>query len=216
MESPELLALFRSEMNDTVKPYLWSDDELISYLDDAQLMFCRKTEGIPDDENPTVTRVDVAVGTDRINLHPTIKQIRNVIRTDTGRTIEVINKEDMPRRGWYFDGRSGHVRALVIGSTANRARVWPLSDEVLTLELSVFRLPLTKIADTDVLEIDEEHHVHLLHWVKHRAYLKQDSEAFDRLNAAECETKFLAYCAEVKTEQRRKRHKARTISYAGL
>lgn len=213
----ELLEVFRAEVNDVEAPYLWSDDEFYRYADDAQKMFCRKTDGIADDTTPAVVELVLAPGADRVALHPTIKQIRSALRTDTGRPIEVISPENMPARGWYFDGRPGNVRALVVGGSANAARVFPLSGEDVTLQLGVFRLPLTTVSDLDdPLEVDEQHHLHLLLWAKHLAYSKQDAEAFDKTKAAEFRTAFLAYCADVLAEQRRARHKTRVVRYGGL
>ena len=34
------------ELADTVEPYLWSDDELLTYLNDAQVMLARQESGI--------------------------------------------------------------------------------------------------------------------------------------------------------------------------
>lgn len=216
MDSTGLLDLFRVEMNDTAKPYLWSDEEVIGYIDDAQKMFCRKTDGIPDDETTEVCVLEVVPGTDRLDLHPSIRRVRSATRRSNGRPVEVLNPENTAERGYFFDGRPGPVRALVIGGSNHRARVWPLSDETETLDLAVYRLPLTTIDDTDIpLEVDSEHHPHLLMWCKHRAYSKQDTETVDRVKAAEFEAKFNDYCEQVTREEARKRHKTRTVAYGG-
>lgn len=217
MDSSGLVSLFRLEMDDLVDAYLWADAEILGYINDAQKMFCRKTDGISDASTPGVVDIKVTQGTDWVDMHPSILKIRALTRTDTGRPVEVINVEDMPGRGWFFDGRPGYVKALVTGAEAHRARVWPLSGEDVTLMLMVFRLPLTEIADFgQTLEIDEEHHRHLLLWCKHLAYSKQDSEAFDKTKAAEFEGRFAAYCEQVKAEERRKRHKTRVVRYGGI
>lgn len=218
MNSSELLDLFRSEMGDTVEPYLWSDTDIFGYADDAQKMLCRKTDGISDASTTAVTEIAAVVDTDWVALHKSIKRIRSAIRTDTGRQIDIINRDDMPKRGWYFDGRTGPVKALVIGSEAHKARVYPKSNEAVTLQLEVFRLPLVAITDDgdQEFEVDEEHHRHLMLWMKHLAYLKQDAETFDRARAEEFEGKFLGYCTQVQEEERRKAFKVRTVAYGGI
>ena len=217
MNSSELLSLFRAEMDDLVEAYLWADEEILGYIDDAQKMFCRKTDGISDATTPEVTRIAVTSGTDWVDLHPSILKIRAVDRADTGRPLELINTEDMPRRGWYFDGRPGYIKALVVGAQAHKARVWPLAGEDVGVNLTVFRLPLARITDFDqALEVDEEHHRHLLLWCKHLAYSKQDAETFDKTKAAEFESRFGMYCMQVRDEERRKRHKTRVVVYGGL
>lgn len=217
MDSTGLLLLLREELMDQEEPYLWSDEFLLACQDDAQLMFCRETDGIPDDSTPEVVEIDVAPGTDRVALHPSVRLIRSAHRSDTGHPVEILNTEDMAQRGWRFDGASGATRGLVIGGGANSARVWPVASETYTLLLTVFRLPLTRITDTDQpIEVAAEHHRHLSLWCRHLAYDKPDADAYDKGKSAECERRFLAYCEKVNREERRKRHKTRVVSYGGI
>lgn len=218
MNSSELLSLFRSEMADQEETYLWSDEDIFGYEDDAQKMFCRLTDGIADASTAAVVELAVAPGDDWLTLHPSILRIRSAIRADSGRPIEIINADDMLPRGWYFDGNTGPVKALVIGQEANKSRAYPKSNETMDMVLTVFRLPLVAInTDGDqALEIPAEHHPHLMHWMRHRAYLKQDAETFDRTRAAEAEGAFRAYCEQVKQEERRKAFKPRTVAYGGI
>lgn len=217
MTAEDLLALFREEMNDQAEPHLWGDDLVYSYINDAQRWFCRLTDNIGDASTPEVVRINVTQGTEWYSTHPGILKIRACSRTDTGRPVPVLNREEMPDRNMFFDGRTGPVQALVIGMEPHKARVWPVPSEDITLELLVFRLPLQTISDSQLqLEVDEQHHEALLHWVKHRAYSKQDAEAFDKTKAAEFEQKFRAYCTQSRDEQRRMRHKTRVVQYGGL
>lgn len=215
MTSGDLLALFRREMNDTEEPQLWSDDDFYSYLTDAQRMFCRKTDNIGDATTPEVVNISVVANTEWYPSHKSILKVRACSRLDTGADVDVLNREDMAGKNMRFDGRTGPVKALIIGMEPHRVRVWPVPNEDVTLQLLVFRLPLQAITDDQELEIDEQHHEHLLHWVKHRAYSKQDAEAFDKTKAADFEQKFNAYCEMAKVEQRRARHKPRATEYGG-
>lgn len=221
MTAGELLSLFRSEMSDLEKPYLWADSEVYSYADDAQRMFCRFTDGIGDASTPAVVELAVtdALGAGFLDLHPSILKVRDVTRTDTGADVPVVNREDMLARGWRFDGRIGPVRALIVGEQDRKARVWPAPSEDVTLQLLVFRMPLQTITEDseDVqMELSTEHHRHLLLWMKHLAYSKQDAETFDKTKAAEFETRFLTYCDASQAQQRRARHKPRAVAYGGL
>lgn len=220
MTPGELLAVFRSELADAVEPYLWSDEDFYRYADDAQRTFCRLTDGISDARTPEVTQLDVEPGTSWLDLHPSILKLRRVTRGDTGRELPVINAEDMPARGWAFDGHQGPLRALVIGEEEHAARVYPTSSETVALNLLVFRMPLVGIAatddDDDEFEIAEEHHLPLLDWIKHLAYSKHDAETYDKNKALEFGQRFRAYCEAAKLEARRKRHKSRTVAYGGI
>lgn len=216
MTSGELLALFRSEMNDGEAPYLWSDTEVYRYIDDAQKMFCRNTDGIADATTAAVVNIAVVPGTLWVNTHPSIKLIRRATRTDTGRPVEVINQQDMADRNWFFDGRTGLVRALVIGEEQYKAQVYPESSETMTIRLLVYRMPLEPIEGNADFEIIEKHHFHLLMWVKSLAYLKQDAETYDKTKSVEFENKFLAYCEKSKLEDRKEKHKTRVVRYGGV
>lgn len=217
-----LLVAFREEMADKAQPYLWSDEFLIGAIDDAQKQFARKTDGIPDSTTPAVVDLvvtpDILSGlyTDVVPLDPRILKIRSARRGDNGREIEVLNEEDMPGRGMYFDGRANRVQAMITGMDENSVRVWPFPNENVTIKLSVFRLPMVTITDDEPLEIPSQHHRALLLWMKHRAYSVHDAETFDKTKAADFELAFDTYCTAAKNEQRRLRHKPRTVAYGGI
>lgn len=218
MNSTEVLEVFREEMNDTAIPYLWSDALLFRYLDDAQKNFCRWTEGIEDSSTPAICRLNVVAGTDWYRISPKILKVREAVDVATGRPVDVMNMEKASLKGVLFDGKPGPLKVFVTGLEKSRVRAWPLPNAAATVELRVFRLPFRDITDAgdQELEIDEQHHLALLMWMKHRAYGKEDAETFDRRKATEFEVMFRRYCAEAKTEQVRARHKAGTVVYGGL
>jgi hypothetical protein len=218
MNSTEALDLLRLEIADTKLPSLWSDGEIYGYLDDAQKMFCRNTEGISDGSTTAVVDILVTPGTDWVDLHPAILTIRTLARGDNGREVDLLSPEDMAKRGLLFDGLPGAVHRLVVGIEENKARVHPVSSETVTLKLSVYRLPLTGITEDgdEAFEIASIHHRHLLLWAKSLAYSKNDAETYDKNKAERYATAFEAYCAKVKQEQSRKRHKPRAVAYGGI
>lgn len=217
MNSTEALAIFREEMSDTELPYLWSDASVYRYMDDAQKMFCRLTEGIEDTR--TVEIVDLAI-TPTESWYPVsskILKLRKAHRADTGAEVPIYNVEKAQLEGIRFDGRTGPLKVLVSGYEKNTLRAWPIPNESVTVTLSVFRLPLTSITEEDQLfEVDEQHHEHLQLWMKHRAYSRQDSETFDKSRAAEFEDAFRAYCARARVEQERARRNTGVVAYGGI
>lgn len=218
MNSTELIDLYRKEMRDVEQPYLIDDAALYSYLDDAQKWFCRLTEGIEDSRSTEVARIAVVPGTEWYPTSRLILKVRDVHRTDTGRQVEVINAEKATKYGLVFDGRTGPLKYLVTGLEKNTLRVWPVPNETVTLELRVFRLPLTSITDSgdQELEIDEQHHRHMLLWMKHLAYDNHDVEMFDRRKSDEYKQKFDAYCFKAMKEQERARRSVGTVIYGGV
>ena len=218
MNSTELIDLYRKEMRDTEEPYLVDDASLYSYLDDAQKWFCRLTEGIEDSRTPEVTRLAVVPSTEWYPTSKLILKIREAHRIDTGLPIEILNAEKASQLGIFFDGRQGPIRYLVTGLDKNYLRAWPVPNETVDIELRVFRYPSAPITDSgdQELEIDDQHHRHLLLWVKHLAYDNHDVEMFDKRKSDEYKAKFEAYCFKAMKEQERARRAVGTVIYGGI
>lgn len=217
MDSTEILETFRDEMADTEAPYLWSDALLYRYLDDAQKMFCRKTEGIEDSSTVAITRLDITAGVDWYATDKRILKVRKAFDRATGRELPIVNMERAGAEGIRFDGRAAPLKALVTGLEKNKLRAWPMPSESKVVDLAVFRLPLESITGVDQeLEVDEQHHLALLLWVKHKAYGKEDAETFNRAKSDEYEQRFYAYCSEARKEQERARRAPGTVLYGGL
>lgn len=212
MNTTELRALFRSEFSDEAEPFLIPDASVYAYISDAQRMFCRLTEGIEDGRSFTIA---INAGTEWYPLDNAILKLRKVTDQSTGRAIEVVNQERAAERGVIFDGRAGPLRALVAGVEKGFLRAWPTPISSSTLVLETFRLP-PPVAAGGNLEIDEQHHEHLLMWVKHRAYGNQDNEARDDAKAGEYAQRFRAYCAAALAEQVRARRVVGAVAYGGL
>ena len=92
MSTDELLVLLRQELADTVEPFLWSDDELLTYLNDAQVMLARKTDGIPDASTPAVTQLAITPGVEWYPLHAKVLKVRTAIRRSDGGRLEVLKR----------------------------------------------------------------------------------------------------------------------------
>lgn len=216
MAPSDAFDLLRSELSDQDEPHFWTDDELFAYLDDAQKMFCRLTDGISDASTAAITRLTVPVNADWLVLSPLILKIRSAFLVSTGKPIEVLNQEGMDERFLRFDGRKGPVSRLIEGMEENRARVHPIASIADAIQLTVFRLPKDAVNDSTTFEIGEQHHLHLLKWAKHLAYGKNDADTRDEKLAEKFERQFRAYCEMAKHEQQNKRHRVRTVSYGGI
>lgn len=222
----ELFEAFRSDVVDEVAPYLWKDTEIVRYADAAYRRFVRLTGGIHDFTSP-ITRVDIVAGEEIATVSPLILRFDKAQRESDGREIAIANWTDqglMRRDDYgvssflYNDRAPGEVRYMVIGSEVGKVK-WvspPAADDVALLQ--VYRLPLTHIVDgTHTLsEVNEDYHIHLLDWMKHLAFLKQDSETHNKRASDEHRAAFIQTCAEAKAEMDRYRSKVRTVQYGGL
>jgi len=226
MNSTEIKDHFRLEVSDTELPQLWSDEELFVWLNDAYSMFVRFTGGIPDFTSEAC-EVAVSEGESRVDLHPSILRIMQASRRSDGREIDILNATDTSRmspsdygrlKPLLMDPSVGEVKVLVIGMQRNVGRVIhvPLADD--TLDLVIYRLPLTPITGEgqELVDVEPMHHFHLIKWMKALAYRKQDAETFDPTAASDNEALFRLYCTEVKSENERYKHKTRVVAYGGV
>lgn len=217
MDTTELLAQFRRDTRDTVAPYLWSDAEVLLYIDEAQKQFCRLTGGIAD-ASSFAARLKLKADRRYASISPLVLKIRAAFDED-GRALELINFEDLEFDGSQgqalFTDQSGPVRKLVLGMEPNKARVIDTPTADSTVNLIVYRLPLDAITATgQSLEIDDQHHLPLLKWARHLAHCKPDAETYDRGRAAQFKQEFELYCDQAKQEKGAREHKHRTVRFS--
>lgn len=212
MDATELRDLFRAEFFDVAEPYLVSDLQVYAYIDEAQKMFCRFTEGIEDGRSFTIA---VKPGAIWYPLDPRILKVRKLTDTVSGREIEIVSMENAEQRGIRMDSRAGPLMAMISGIEKGNLRAWPVPNAAGTLSMSTFRLPTT-VATGDEFEIDEQHHPALLMWVKHKAYGIHDTEIYDKGRSDDYELRFRRYCSAAKAEQGRARHSAGNVAYGGI
>lgn len=229
MTSDELYALFRSDVVDAVAPYLWSDTEVWGYMNDAYRMFARLTGGIPDTTS-ALTRLALTPGVATNTVSPLILRFRSAYLLSDGTELKIINEADLPRLATRDYGQvnparrnllTGKVTHMATGmdrrATSGTVRWVYIPDAEDTVQLSVQRLPLETVeSGFEFPEIGEEHHEHLMLWMKARAYGKQDAECFDRGRRDEYTQAFRTYCAEAKAEWNRYRSHNMSVAYGGL
>jgi hypothetical protein len=226
MNTTGLYDAFRSDVVDTVRPYLWTDDDVFRYMADAHRMFVRLTGGIPD-VSSDACGVDLTAGEATSELHPSLLRILSATLVSAQRPLKAINYADLPkytendyglRTALMLDNEQGEVRYMLYGQQKRLAK-WlkvPVIND--TVKMQITRMPLSIVtgADQEIFEIDEDHHIHLLDWMKSLAYLKQDVETFDKSKAEDFELRFRKYCAQVTREWGQYKHKTRVVAYGGL
>lgn len=229
MNANELADYFRSQVRDTVAPLLWSDEEVLTYMNEAQKMFVRLTNGIYDVTSAACT-VAITAGQKYSTLNPAVLEIRKAyyVNPNTGfkRELKVISLADIDSLsssdyGVYnnssIQDTPGTVDYMLTGEERGKVRWINVPTEDATVQLAIARLPLTSLSSTQLtLEVPEEHHVSLIEWMKHLAYNKQDGDAYNPKTSTESEMRFRAYCDFVWKEWERYRHTHRTIAYGGI
>lgn len=226
MKAGDLYDLFRSDVSDVAAPYLWSDTEVYAYMNDAYFMFVRNTFGVSD-VTSSITEVSVTAGEKYSDLDSRILKIRSAKLVTANRPLKIFNlSDDTPPVNdygikWYNSGDEntvGQVRYMVIGEEDDLCRWVQIPDADDTVQLSVFRLPLNEISgpSDEFKDIRSQHHFHLLKWMKHLAYAKQDAETFNKEKSEAMKAEFEEYCTKAWREMERQRAKVRVVKYGGM
>jgi hypothetical protein len=218
VDSTGLVTLFRQDMSDEASPPLWSDEELFGYADDAQKMFTRCIGGLAD-ATSALTLIAFDIDQTDFILDPRIMKVRKAYRVSDGSPLAIVNYENMEKECVRFDGKKGPVRTVVLGTDEKIAYLLPIPSVADSIQLLVDRLPLATLTLDDEpqdLEVAEQHHRHLMLWMKALAYQKQDAETFDKSKATEFESKFLAYCDMARKEKDKRKHVPRSVNYGGI
>lgn len=229
MTAQDLLTQFRNEMMDTHRPYFWSDEEILGYMNDAYKMFVRLMGGIADFTSD-LTRVDIVAGDPIGLLDRRILRITEAARVSDGRNIEIKNYTDVDanrlRDVVYGMVRSeslpGPVKMMVIGAERGKCKWIQVPETDDQAQLSVYRLPIgtVDIGGSNLAfgfdEVGEEHVTNFCPWMRYRAYQKADADVFDPKRGELFKAQFTAYCDQTKREWERYKHKNREVQYGGL
>lgn len=223
MQCSEIVAIFRTEVSDIEVPYLWSDDEVLTYLNDSYVMFVRFLGGVADSTS-AATSIAVSINQKSIVFDTSIIRVVRAFRNSDGKELSVIENTDIPlvRDSMgklcllQIGVQTGPVEFIVIGAGQNSAEIHPVPLVDDTIKMQIRRIPLKPLsltagASVEVSPVDlrQEHHLHLIGWMKAMAYRKHDAETLDLPKAQENEDKFLRYCAQSVHEQERMRRKSR-------
>jgi len=228
VELQELITLFRKQVSDQAKPYLWDDTETLQYAIDSQDMYVRKIGGIRDGSTRALTDVQLSPNAAFSGHSRYVLRIRSARLLTAGRDLKIINEGDVGLQRFtdynldqglsaLDDEDTGDVVAMILGITENKIRWLKVPLVADTCRMHIHRLPFPRIKDTNgCLEIDEQHHIHLLMWMKHLAYSKQDAETYDKGLAESNKTAFEKYCADAEVEAEKKRFRPRSMQYGGI
>ena len=197
MNVSDFIAAFRSDLADQAMPEpLWSDADIVRYLNDAVQEANERALLTEDRATPSVCSIAVVAGTATYALHPAVLQIKRA-KLD-GRIITETSVEEQDACGPSdWETRSGRAREYIFqpatGTSPATMQLVRVPTEAGVLALTVYRGALKKLSadiNTGKPEIPERYHERLKDWVYRCAYLKQDADAFDKSKAIEFEASF--------------------------
>lgn len=194
----ELVALYRNRTQDSKAPFLWSDDEVLEYIDDAQNEACRRAHLLTDSRSD-ICVATITLGDPVVEIDPRIIHIRRARRGSDSMPLVRRSVRDMDQMcpGWEGQTSRSTPSVFIPDWEVGVLRVYPvpvIADEVL---MTVVRMPLKAITDNDSkLEIQPQYHRGLLDWMLYRGYSKADPETRDETKAKASEKNFIAAFGE--------------------
>lgn len=213
MTPAQVIEKFRVAADDNAAPYLWSDAELIGYLDRAQTEFVRTQGGIPD-----TTRVRVSPRQEEIKIPANLLKIKQVRDLTNNRDLTLTSHENaaFPTDD-YSSEYTGLAPELILGEKEGYLVFNDPPNASLDLKIYYLRLPCDEITSVrSRFEVAEQHHHTLLLHTLFQAYSKQDADAHDPRLAGRYFSEFTSEAARAREEKGRLEHVPRTIRYGGI
>ena len=197
MTLEELIRRFRVDATDAMVPYLFQDEWIIDWLNDAQEEAAIRGRLLYEADNTAITRIAASASVTGYALHPSLYELvehRYRVGGDTrSETLLLTTREELSRTrpDWRNDA-DGTPRYLVQDDT--RISLWPTPDKDGAVLLEGYRLPIKRMEnDSDKPEINPAHHRHLVQWALHQAFSLPDAETVDPVRAAMAEKEFTRY-----------------------
>lgn len=196
MNLQELINELRIALADEVEPYLWSDEALTSYLNEAVQEACERALLIEDMTTEAVCRIALQTGQAVYRLHPSVLKVERALVDGKPLTETSIERLDEGMSNW--EARRGEPRQYVFvqagGAGQPAIQLVPEPVAAGLLKLRVYRGALVPMeaaaAETAAPEIPVRHHRKLMNWALRCAYLRPDADGYDRDRAQVHEAMF--------------------------
>ena len=215
MNGKELIAHLReSILDDVALPHLWSDAELLRWLNYAEPQACRRANLIIDSSTANdagtsgtggtagqkpLCQVSITANQAVYSVSPKILQIRRCqLSTMTYPLTGPVTDAELDDLFSGWQGTAGTVGTAGTGGVPTFFRfngssivfiLAPSTND--TAYLTVSRLPLQPFGLNTSPEIDEQYHIGLCDWAAHLAYMKPDTETINLNLSKMYEAKFI-------------------------
>lgn len=181
---------------DTVKPYLWQDEDIDDWLNEAQQEAAirgRLLRATPDTHS-ALCEHRLGAGESVVSIPSGPYEISHQMWKQSDRTSELklVSREwmDTHHPGWRV-APAGEPAFLI--QDAQTLQIAPASAQDGALLIEGYRLPTAMAADADEPEIPGFHHIYLVQWALHVGYSIPDSETFDADKSSRAEVAFTRY-----------------------
>lgn len=220
----QLISEFRKDMDDVVDPYLWEDDRIVRWLDEAQKIFAEQVLYWKTFTDITILAADGGY----FDLPATMIESRRAKLASQSRPLEVVNFNDVDYKQIYSDysidlmgdwrNLTGSPKLLVLDEETGKGRLVgkPEADDTLTLHY--FRYPLKDITTSSAKPelTDTRHQLALVIYARSQAYDVHDADVYDPKQRDAKLGEFYAKLDEFAGQEKRKTRRAGVVKYGGL
>jgi len=223
-ELDDMISKFRREMEDTVEPYLWSEDDIVDYLDQAQDEFCEKVDALT-----SIVEITYSATDEYVDLPNYVTRVRYAELVD-GTRVALFNAEEwredrglsddygvsIHQSSWQTDTNE-KVSAVITDLETDKLRLYPIPTADSSLKVHVYRRPVELLADAGEFEVkDKAQQRCILLKARALAYEKHDAETYNPRMAAEYEQRFEVRTSELASASSRSKRRARSVRYPGM
>ena len=181
---------------DTTLPYLWQDEDIDDWLNEAQqeaAIRARLLRATPA-SHPALCEYPLAAGETAITVPDQIYEISHQewAAGSERRPLKLVSREwmDTTLPGWRAMP-AADPDYLVQDRQQLEVVPPPIADGSVRIE--GYRLPEPMQADNDEPRIPLAHHIHLVQWALHVGYSMPDAEMFNAGKSAAAEAEFTRY-----------------------
>lgn len=190
MTLTQIIALCRSKLDDSVPDddgnYLWSNDDLVGDLNELLTELCEEIPALIEDATTaSICQIAVAIGSSTLTASPLISRITRAKLTSQTTPLALVNNRwmDANQSDWEAESNSTPTHLITEGVGNGKVRLYPPSDAVDTLNLTVYRMPTADLSWTTdqstAPEIPARFHRRLVNGILSKAYLKNDTDTLD-------------------------------------
>jgi hypothetical protein len=215
-----LIGQFRARAEDTNKPYLFSDQAITGYLNEAQIEACVRARLIFDTDSRFLT-IALRANKGEYKIDSSILQngIVDVYvdgyagMTTPGFKLDGTDQSVLDRDRWFhYRSQTGRPRYFM--QDGNVLRLAPIPDNTGTMRLAAYRMPTCSEALKEVGDepfIPGQWHIRLIDWALYLAYSNNDPDTVNPGKAALAEARFeSSFGKRVDANTERKRSERRS------
>ncbi len=213
MTVSEILNRVRVFTDDNVSPYLWSNADIVEYLNIVIDEICKETHCIRDAYTEAVCKITMVTDTPDYALH---SKIINVIRARVEDAVDDLERQDLAYLQrtyptWRTDD-SDEPFLYVLDKRQGYITVYfaPDSDATKTLWLTVSRHPLTALSISEPAqqseldatpEIPTKYHNKLINGILYYCYQKRDEDTYNPNLVKAYQVKYLDDIEQIKRDE---------------